>query len=281
VPPTPRGAHAPAAGVYAQAPGAQVQAPPVHSVLPPAQRARRAALVLSAIAVAFSLACGVCGRRAFALREDPDLALPWVFAFLVLLLIALLLRMAGAICELFWLERTWSNIPEPLRRVGPIHDVSSGMAIAVSFVPGVAWVWKLGLVIGIADGFEVVRTRIPFTAAVPKGLGMAAVIVGWIPGLNVYVAPFLWRCSRPASTHASSRSWPRSRADARAGSAKTPRSASYFRRTDLIVMLSFGASLLNGPFAPVGTETILSTTSIPEVTVPKTAYPQPDAFFPV
>ncbi|OJY28027.1 MAG: hypothetical protein BGO98_20915 [Myxococcales bacterium 68-20] len=164
-----------------------------HVVLPPAQRARTIALVLSVVAVAFSVGCGFAGRQAFALRESaPDVVMPWVLAFLVLLLVALLLRMAAAICELLWLERTWSNLPEPLRKVGPINDVSSGMAIAVSFVPGVAWVWKLGLVVGIADGFDAVRSRVPFAAPVPKRLGMAAVIVGWIPGLNVYVAPFLW-----------------------------------------------------------------------------------------
>jgi hypothetical protein len=173
------------------APGlpASAVAPAHHVVLPPAQRARRIALGLSVVAVVFSLGCGFCARRAFALREAaPDIVMPWVFAFLVLLLVALLLRMGGAICELLWLERTWSNLPEPLRRVGPLHDVSSAMALAISFVPGVAWLWKLGL----ADGFEAVRAHVPFTAPVPKRLGMAAVIVGWIPGLNVYVAPFLW-----------------------------------------------------------------------------------------
>ena len=94
--------------------------------------------------------------------------------------------------ELLWLERTWSNLPEQLRKVGPLEEVSSAMAIGISFVPGVAWVWKLGLVVGIANGFEAVRAQIPFAAPVPRRLGMAAVIVGWIPGLNVYVAPFLW-----------------------------------------------------------------------------------------
>ncbi|MBX3209277.1 MAG: hypothetical protein KF764_29865 [Labilithrix sp.] len=170
-----------------------VEAPALHRVLPPAERARRIALGISVVAIAFSLGCGFCGRRAFALREAaPDDLLPWVAGFLVLLLVALLLRMAAAICEILWLERTWSNLPEPLRKVGPIHDVSSAMAIAVSFLPGVAWVWKLGLVVAIANGFESVRAQVPFTAPVPKRLGMAAVIVGWIPGLNVYVAPFLW-----------------------------------------------------------------------------------------
>jgi hypothetical protein len=167
--------------------------PVPHVVLPPAQRARRIGVGFSIVAVLFSLGCGYCGRSAFALREAaPDALLPWVSAFLVLLLIALLLRGAAAICELLWLERTWSNLPEPLRKVGPIDEVSSGMAIGISLVPGIAWVWKLGLVVGIARGFEAVRAHEPFTAPVPKRLGMAAVITGWIPGLNVYLAPFLW-----------------------------------------------------------------------------------------
>ena len=169
-------------------------APPMSQVvLPPAERARRIALGLSIVAVAFSLVCGFSARRAFALREsEPEVLMPWVLAFLVLLLVALLLRMGAAICELLWLERTWSNLPEPLRKVGPIDDVSSAMAIGISFVPGIAWVWKLGLIVGIANGFEAVRSHVPFIAPVPRRLGMAAVIVGWIPGLNVYVAPFLW-----------------------------------------------------------------------------------------
>lgn len=141
----------------------------------------------------FALACGYCGRRAFTLREaPPDQLMPWMLAFLVLLLLALLLRMGAAVCELLWLERTWSNLPEAKRHVGPIKDVSSGVAVAVTLVPGIAWVWKLGLVLGIADGFEARRADVPSLAVVPRRLGMAAVIVGWVPGLNVYVAPFLW-----------------------------------------------------------------------------------------
>jgi len=164
-------------------------------VRPPAQRARRIALVLSFIAVAFSIGCGFGARRAWSLYAEtapPEVLMPWVLVFLVLLLLALVLRMGAAICELLWLERTWSNLPESLRNVGPVREVSSGLAIAVSFVPGVAWVWKLGLVVGIANGFEAIRSHTPFTAPVPKRLGMAAVVVGWVPGLNVYVAPFLW-----------------------------------------------------------------------------------------
>lgn len=170
-------------------------APEPYVVRPPAQGARRIALVLSFVAVAFSIACGFGARRAWALRVETaplDVLMPWMLAFLVLLLLALLFRMAAAICELLWLERTWSNLPESLRNVGPVREVSSALAIAVSFVPGVAWAWKLGLVVGVANGFEAIRTHTPFTAAVPKRLGMAAVIVGWVPGLNVYIAPFLW-----------------------------------------------------------------------------------------
>jgi hypothetical protein len=160
------------------------------ALLPPAMRARRIALTLSLIAVAFSLPAGFCARSAFALRTNSDAALPWALAFLVLLLFALLFRMGAAIGELVWLERTWSNLPDAERVVGPVRDVSSGLAIAMNFVPGVAWVWKLGVVLGIARGFESMRPR--FDAPVPKRLGVAAVIIGWVPGLNVYFAPFLW-----------------------------------------------------------------------------------------
>lgn len=163
-----------------------------HVVRPPAARARRTALVFSGIAVVFSIAFGIVLRKVLGMDRESDVFLLWLAGCLTLLLIALLLRMVAAICELLWLERTWSNLPDHLRKVGPVDNVSSGVAILVSVVPGVAWVWKLGLVIGIADGFENVRTRVPFTAPVPRRLGMAAVIVSWVPGLNVYVAPFLW-----------------------------------------------------------------------------------------
>jgi lipid A disaccharide synthetase len=66
------------------------------------------------------------------------------------------------------------------------------LLVGLSIVPGVSWVWKLGLIVAIANGFEMLRAKIPFEAPVPKRLGMAAVITGWVPGLNVYVAPFLW-----------------------------------------------------------------------------------------
>ncbi|MBX3187688.1 MAG: hypothetical protein KF819_11760 [Labilithrix sp.] len=181
------------------------RAPSAHVVLAPASRARRAALVLSAIAVVFSIGFGVYARRAIAVMaaikgdaaiaaaaDDPEPYMKPIMFALVFLLFALLFRMIAAICELLWLERTWSNLPEHLRTVGPVEKVSSGMVVGLSFVPGVAWLWKLGLVVGIAKGFEDVRARVPFRAPVPKKLGMAAVIVGWVPGLNVYLAPFLW-----------------------------------------------------------------------------------------
>ena len=164
-----------------------------HAVRPPAARARRVAVALSVVAVLVSGGCGVAARRAFALRnEQPEILMTVVLVFLVLLLVALLLRMGAAICELLWLERTWSNLPPELRNVGPVKNVSSATAVIVSFVPGVAWVWKLGLVVGVADGLEAVRRVTPFVAPVPRRIGVAAVIVGWVPGLNVYVAPFLW-----------------------------------------------------------------------------------------
>jgi len=167
---------------------------PTHIVRPPARRARAIALVLSVLAVGASIGFGLFLRRAIPLfdREMPEhYARPLVIA-LVFLLVALLLRMAASVCELLWLERTWSNLPESLRKVGPVDNVSSGLMVGLSFVPGISWVWKLGLVMAVADGFERVRTTRPFRAPVPRRLGMAAVIVAWVPGLNVYVAPFLW-----------------------------------------------------------------------------------------
>ncbi len=179
------------------APSAAVQAPavapaPAHVLTPPAHRARRTAVIISVVAVLFSFVCGFCFRKTYALREDPEAALPWFLAALIFLLIALLLRMVAAICELLWLERTWRNLPVEMRNVGPMEKVDAVLLVGLSIVPGVAWVWKLGLIVAIANGFEALRAKIPFEAPVPKRLGMAAVITGWIPGLNVYVAPFLW-----------------------------------------------------------------------------------------
>jgi hypothetical protein len=159
----------------------------------PIKIVRHLALALSAAAVAFSLVCGWTARRSFRLAStgDDDYLL-WLATCLTCLLVALLLRMGAAVCELIWLERTWGNVPEELRKVGPVEKVNSVMVIGVSLVPVVAWFWKLGLVKGIVDGFEHVRTQVPFKTPIPRRLGMAAVIIGWVPGLNVYIAPFLW-----------------------------------------------------------------------------------------
>lgn len=167
---------------------------PMHVVRPPARRARTIALVLSILAVGASVGFGVFVRRTIPLfdRGDPDRYARPLITALVFLLVALLLRIAASVCELLWLERTWSNLPAALRKVGPVDNVSSGMVVGLSFVPGISWVWKLGLVMAIADGFERVRATRPFRSPVPRGLGMAAIIVAWVPGLNVYVAPFLW-----------------------------------------------------------------------------------------
>jgi len=154
-------------------------------------RARRVALVLSAIAVAFAIGFGFLLRRSYAMKEDPA-ALLWLSGALVLLLIALVLRIIAAFCELIWLERTWTNLPEHLRRVGPMENVNSVMLFGFSFIPVFAWFWKLGLIKSVAEGFEKIRASVPFSARIPKKLGMAAVIIGWVPGLNVYIAPFLW-----------------------------------------------------------------------------------------
>lgn len=184
----------PESPVEANAEVAEREAPAPHVILPPAQRARRIALVLSAIAVGFSLVFGFFLRKTIRVYDPQSYdayAMPLLFT-LIFLLGALLFRIFAAICELLWLERTWSNLPEELRTVGPVEKVSSPMVIGFSVVPGLSYVWKLGLVLGIVDGFEALRSKLPFTAKVPRRLGMAAVIVGWVPGLNVYLAPFLW-----------------------------------------------------------------------------------------
>jgi len=168
--------------------------PAAHVVRPPARLARILAMVLSIVAIGFSIGFGIYLRRVIPLFDvdHPERYLEPAIAMLVLLLLALLFRMGASLCELVWLERTWSNMPEDLRKVGPIEKVSSGLAVVLSFVPGLSWIWKLGLAMAVCDGFEQLRARLPFAAKVPRKLGMAAVIVGWVPGLNVYVAPFLW-----------------------------------------------------------------------------------------
>lgn len=166
----------------------------MHLVRPPARRARTLALVLSILAVGASVGFGVFLRRTIPLfdRDDPERYARPLITALVFLVVALLLRIAASICELLWLERTWSNLPAALRKVGPVDHVSSGMVVGLSFVPGISWVWKLGLIMAVADGFERVRATRPFLSPVPRRLGLAAVVVAWVPGLNVYVAPFLW-----------------------------------------------------------------------------------------
>ena len=160
---------------------------------PPAKNARRIALVLSIAAVLSSLVCGFYARQAFALRaEDPERLRGPGRGVRRALLVALLLRMGAAVCELIWLARVWSNLPEPLRKIGPLEKVEPFLLITGTLVPGLSWIWKLGVIDTVTKGFETIRTRVPFTAPVPRNLGMAAVIVSWIPGLNVYVAPFLW-----------------------------------------------------------------------------------------
>ncbi len=167
----------------------------------PARRARQAALVLSGIAILFSLAFGVMVRRCLAggetlwslitLQSNAIVQVAFAFA-LLLLLIAMLLRMGAAMCELVWLERTWSNLPPSLRRVGPIENVTPVHIFGIAFIPVVAWFWKLGLVSSVSRGFEVVRKERPFRAPIPRALGITAVVLGWFPPLNLYVAPFLW-----------------------------------------------------------------------------------------
>lgn len=159
----------------------------------PARTARRFALALSVTAVVVSIACGVSARKAYALRaEDPEMLMGPVMWFLALLLVALLLRMGAAVCELIWLARTWSNLPEGLRKVGPMEKVEPFLMVGITLVPGIAWIWKLGVIDTVTKGIAAMLAGGSASPPVPRRLGIAAVIFGWIPGLNVYVAPFLW-----------------------------------------------------------------------------------------
>lgn len=148
-------------------------------------------MILSAGAVLFALVFGVLLRRFLAMPDRED-EMGWLIGALTALLVAYLLRIAGSLCELLWLERTWTNLPETMRKVGPVEKVDSALVIGLSFVPVLSWFWKLGLVRAVSDGFERVRTVIPFEAPIPRRLGMTAIVLGWIPGLNLYLAPFLW-----------------------------------------------------------------------------------------
>jgi hypothetical protein len=168
------------------------------TINPPAQQARRLALGLSAVAIAFSLGFGVLFRRWWAkappgsLSDFGGAAVLWLVGALLLLLIAVLLRIGAGLCELLWLERTWSNLPAPMRRVGPIDNVTPIHIFGIAFIPVVAWFWKLALVSTVSRSLELVRKDTPFSAPVPRGLGLTAVVLGWLPPLNLYVAPFLW-----------------------------------------------------------------------------------------
>jgi hypothetical protein len=168
------------------------------TINPPAQRARRAALALSGVAIAFSLGFGFFIRRWWAkappgsLSDFGGVAVLWLVAALLLLLVAVLLRIGAGICELLWLERTFSNLPPSMRRVGPIDNVTPVHIFGIAFIPVVAWFWKYALVAKVSESLEVVRKDTPFSAPVPRGLGLTAVVLGWLPPLNLYLAPFLW-----------------------------------------------------------------------------------------
>jgi len=161
---------------------------------PPARIARLVAIGLSVVAMGLSIGFGIHLRRVAPVfdAEHPERWARPATVMLVFLLFAMLFRMGASICELAWLERTWSNLPAELRKVGPIDNVTSLLAVGLSLVPGLAWLWKLGLAIAVCDAFEHLRTRTPFAAKIPKRLAIASVLASWVPGLNVYVAPFLW-----------------------------------------------------------------------------------------
>jgi hypothetical protein len=169
---------------------------------PPAERARQVALILSGFAVCFAVAFGFLIRKwygelhgslaAFLDGTASPAAFLYLMGALVLLLVAVLLRILAGICELIWLERAWSNLPAEHRRVGPIESVTAIHIFGIAVIPVVAWFWKLALVRAVTKSLELVRKETGFRAPVPNHLGVTACILGWLPPLNLYVAPFLW-----------------------------------------------------------------------------------------
>ena len=157
-------------------------------------------MILSAIAVCFAFAFGFAIRHWYAMihgelaatLDGTGEAALYLVGALLLLLVAVLLRIFAGICELVWLERTWSNLPAEHRRVGPIENVTPVHIFGIAFIPVVAWFWKLALVSAVAKSLELVRKDHPFRAAVPRRLGITACIFGWLPPLNLYLAPFVW-----------------------------------------------------------------------------------------
>ncbi len=167
---------------------------------PPAERARQVALILSGFAVCFAVGFGFLIRKWYAelhgsltsFLEGTDAAFLYLIGALLLLLVAVLLRILAGICELIWLERAWSNLPAEHRRVGPIESVTAIHIFGIAVIPVVAWFWKLALVRAVTKSLELVRKDTGFRAPVPNHLGVTACILGWLPPLNLYVAPFLW-----------------------------------------------------------------------------------------
>ncbi len=167
---------------------------------PPAERARQIALILSGFAVLFAVGFGFLVRKWYgelhgslsSFLDGSDASYLYLIGALLLLLVAVLLRILAGICELVWLERTWSNLPAEHRRVGPIENVTPIHIFGIAVIPVVAWFWKLALVRAVVRSLEVVRKDTGFRAPVPHALGQTACILGWLPPLNLYLAPFLW-----------------------------------------------------------------------------------------
>jgi hypothetical protein len=85
--------------------------PETHALKAPARVARIVAMVLSIVAVGCSIGFGIYLRRVIPLfdKDHPERYVEPAIAMLVFLLFALLFRMGASLCELVWLERTWSD----------------------------------------------------------------------------------------------------------------------------------------------------------------------------
>ena len=161
---------------------------------PQARRARIVALVLSVIAVVFSIGFGIYIRRTITLfdRDDPQrYAQPFV-------------DRARAAPHRAALPDGGLHLRALVARadvVEPPRGATQGGAgrqgdVGARRRPQLRARHLVGLEARSRDGghrrLRAVRLTIPFRAPSRESSGMAAVIVAWVPGLNVYVAPFLW-----------------------------------------------------------------------------------------
>jgi hypothetical protein len=102
--------------------------------------------------------------------------------------------LASIALGLVWLHRAWARIPEPCRRTYDDRRVEPDEAIWKLFIPfyGVFyWVFiaSIGLCGAVERHLKRVRAQ---SASVPSTLAFVTCLVQLVPGVNLFVSPFLW-----------------------------------------------------------------------------------------